>query len=116
MNADHRREADVNQGRAADPAHSVFVIANAGSGKTKGVDDPRVMIEARLVRRNQIPLSRACILPLVDQDVINPSVELVEHPRRGVRLTEKVQRALNQVVKIERAGAVLGARIVLIKI
>ncbi len=57
MNADHRREADVNQGRAADPAHSVFVIANAGSGKTKVLVD-RI---ARLLLQGSRPSAFLCI-------------------------------------------------------
>src|SRR5262245_39415155 len=51
------QEADANQRRAADPNFSVFVTANAGSGKTKVLVD-RI---ARLLLEGSRPSAFLCI-------------------------------------------------------
>ncbi|MBY0563914.1 MAG: double-strand break repair helicase AddA [Hyphomonadaceae bacterium] len=57
MTTDALHEANVNQRIAADPANSVFVTANAGSGKTKVLVD-RI---ARLLLAGSTPCAFLCI-------------------------------------------------------
>ena len=65
---------------------------------------PRACEKLILQRRDQIPLRRAGILAFVDQDVIEAAIELVEHPRRGLRALQQCLRMGDQIVEIERAG------------
>jgi ATP-dependent helicase/nuclease subunit A len=57
MSADPLAEANANQSRAADPNYSVFVTANAGSGKTKVLVDRL----ARLLLEGVRPSAFLCI-------------------------------------------------------
>jgi ATP-dependent helicase/nuclease subunit A len=57
VSGDPLREAQSNQARAADPTYSVFVTANAGSGKTKVLIDRL----ARLLLRGVRPSAFLCI-------------------------------------------------------
>ena len=50
------------------------------------------------------PLRFARVLRLVDEDVVDPAVELVQHPGR-VRAVEEGAGALDQVVEVEHAVA-----------
>ena len=55
-------------------------------------------------------MPRRGILRLVDQDVIDPEIELVEHPGGG-GVVEQCERAVDQIVIIEQAAPVLFAAI-----
>jgi hypothetical protein len=59
-------------------------------------------------RLHDPPLVRARVLRLVDQNVLHPPVELVEHPLRRVGARQKIARLRYQVGEIECAGAPLG--------
>ena len=64
-------------------------------------------------RAHHLPLHRAGILRLVDQDVVEAAVELVEHPFDRRRRAEQVRRPHDQVVEIERRAPRLGLGVAL---
>src|SRR5579883_3016588 len=49
------------------------------------------------------PLLRAIVLRLVDQDVIDPAIELIEHPFGRTLARQKAQALVDEIVEIERA-------------
>ena len=55
-------------------------------------------------RLHHLPLARAGVLRLVDQDVLDATVELVLHPLGGVRSRQQVRRLDDEVVEIECAA------------
>ncbi len=61
---------------------------------------------ARKEFRRQIlddgPLRRICVLRLVDENVVDPAVDLEQHPGRGFGARQEVLRLVDQVVVIER--------------
>ncbi len=59
--------------------------------------------------RDDLPLLRAGVLRLVDQDVVEAAVELEQHPGRSARAMQQVARAEDQIVVIERGMARLVA-------
>ena len=60
---------------------------------------------------DDVPLPRAGVLRLVDQDMIDAAVELVMHPA-GRNLVQHRQRLVDQIVIVEQAALVLFAAIV----
>src|SRR6185437_7583938 len=62
-------------------------------------------------RFDDSPLLRAGVLRLVDQQVIDASIELVEHPGRRLALLEQLPRLHDQVVVVESAACFLEADI-----
>ena len=56
---------------------------------------------------HDLPLLGTGILRLVDQDVIEPAVELVEHPGGGITAFEQGKGRENQIVVIERRAFAL---------
>ena len=59
---------------------------------------------------NDLPLLRAGVLRLVDQDVVDAEIELVEHPG-GRHVGEQRQRLVDQVVVVEQRAPLLFARV-----
>src|SRR5581483_3050482 len=53
---------------------------------------------------HHLPLARAGVLRLVDENVVDAAVELVMHPGGGVRARQKVRRLDDQVLEVERAA------------
>ena len=64
-------------------------------------------------RADHQPLRGARILRLVDQDVVEPSVQLVEHPFHGAGRTQQACRPADQVVEIQLRLPRLDLRIAL---
>ena len=64
-------------------------------------------------RADHVPLHRAGVLRLVDQDVVEPAVELVEHPLHRCRGAQQVGGAGDEVVEVERGAARLGLAVAL---
>ena len=60
-------------------------------------------------RADDLPLLRARILRLVEQQVIDAEIELVEHPGGGAAVEQR-ERAVDQVVIVEQAAPRLVAR------
>ena len=47
------------------------------------------------------PLGRACVLRLIDQNMVDPAVQPIKHPGRDRRLSDQFGRLRDQVVKIQ---------------
>ena len=62
-------------------------------------------------RADHVPLHRARVLRLVDQDVVEAAVELVEHPLHRLGGGEKAGGLADQVLEVERGAARLGGRV-----
>ena len=80
-------------------AHAIFTHAVA-----------RVKLADQLF--DHAPLDRAGVLSFVNQDMVEPAVELVEDPGCGVRLIEQARGMRDEIVKIERGTLRFGAGIV----
>ncbi len=52
---------------------------------------------------NHIPLRWAGVLGLINQNVVNPAVQLEQHPFRHFRAFQKVPRFQDEIVEIEQA-------------
>lgn len=61
--------------------------------------------------RDDVPLPRAGVLRLVDQDMVDATIELVVHPARGDAVEHR-QRLVDQVVVIEQPALLLLAPVV----
>ena len=59
---------------------------------------------------DHLPLRRAGVLRLVHQDVVDPAVEPEQHPARHAGSVSKSRGAQDQVVEIQPAAQLLGAR------
>ena len=72
---------------------AVDVVARAEPGKELFGEAP-----------HDLPLRRAGVLRLVDQDVVDALVELVLHPRTDIGARQQPHRAGDQVVEVEKAA------------
>ncbi len=57
------------------------------------------------------PLLRACVLRFVDQDMVEPAVQLVEHPLRGIAFLQQPDGRKNKIVVVEHGALALHALI-----
>ena len=58
--------------------------------------------------RDDLPLHRAGILRLVQQDMVDSTIEPKQHPGRHVPAGQKVDRLQDQIIKVEPAAPLLG--------
>src|SRR5258707_14249361 len=56
---------------------------------------------------DDLPLFGAGVLRLIDEDMVEPTIELVEHPGRRIAALEQVQRGKDQIVIVERGATAL---------
>ncbi len=94
--------------RALEGEDGLLLVADCEDGSVLG---PRARAGKKLgaQRRKDAPLRMRGVLGFIEQQVIEPIVELVQHPR-GARTRHQRQRTRDLVIEIERAALGLHPR------
>jgi hypothetical protein len=93
--------------RALEAIDRLLLIADGEDSTLRSaLDGTRIGARCELLRQRlyDLPLRRARILCLIDQDVIEAAVELVEYPRRGIATLQETRGAGDEIVVIERGA------------